>query len=192
MLKQKCNMSVVPGFARCTLLLQVLPIGTTTSNSSRLVALNPPIHLTKPFPQRPPTHNLSSSSSQPVEAGATDANSAELSSAPHISSGAVNAESSPQHSEALDASLHDAAVPAGPFDTANEHVVHRQTLWTNRLLHNDQPYSAKTKLSKAAGAVGDANVSSSDTLEGPFRLKPSEKLKGMIASSSRALVKPGK
>ncbi|KAL3145601.1 hypothetical protein ABBQ32_003149 [Trebouxia sp. C0010 RCD-2024] len=245
----------------------VLPIGTTTPHRPNLIGLNTPIELTKPFAQKLPAHNLSSSSSQRLEAAGTDDNSAEISSAsqtssgavnaesssnqpdtlaavPHdaavlaepssafdfssrainaessseqtdmldpllhddavpaepssafeISSGAVNAESSSEQTDTLAASLDDAAVPAVPaaaVDTASEHVVHRRMLQTNRLLPNTHhAHLANTDHSRAAAAEHD-NMTSNRSLDGPVRLKPSAKLKGMVASSSRAFVKPGK
>ena len=120
---------------------------------------------------------------------------AEPSSAFKTSTGAVSADSSSEETDTLDVSLHDAAVhavPAVPVDTAHEHVAHRQMLQTNRLLHSTHhSHLAKTEHSKAP-AAGNDNTTSSGSSVGPVRLKPSEKLNGMVASSSRAFVKPGK
>ena len=76
----------------------------------------------------------------------------------------------------LETLLHD-TLPAVQGDIDDEYVAHRKLLQTNRLL---------------AAAARHANRNSSGSSEGLVRLKPNEKLNGMIASSSRAFGKPGK
>lgn len=166
-------------------MLQILPAGATTSHSSPLNSLNPPIELAKPFTQRPPTHNSSSSSvSQQAETAATEPNSVELSSATQTSSDALSADliteqvadsSSEQIEEPETVPLNTAAAVQG--EKADEHGVHRKLLQMNR---------------NVAAAGQHTNQSSSGSSDGPIRLEPSEKLSGMIASSSRAFGKPGK
>ena len=168
-------------------MLQILPAGATTPHSSPLIALSTPLELANPFITRPPTHNGSSSSlSQRAEATVTDVNAAEISSATQTSSGAVSAESDTEQIAGLSSEqvqelgtaivLHD-KTPAGHGDIADEHIVHRKMLQMSRVL---------------AAAAHHNNMSSSGSSDELVRLKPSEKLKGMIASSSRAFGKPGK
>ena len=129
---------------------------------------------------RPSAHNGSSSSlSQQAEAAVTDDNAAETSLATQASLGAVSADSTTEQAEEfqeMETMLHD-TVPAVHGDTADEHSVHRKLLQMNRSL---------------VAAAQHPNTSSSGLPSGRNRLQPSEKLKGMIASSSRAFGKPGK
>lgn len=167
-------------------MLQILPAGATTPHSAPLISLNAPIELAKPFAQRPPTHNGSSSSaSQQAETALTEPNSVEMSSATQTSSSdALSAESntkqtadsSSEPTEELEAVLLE-TMTAVQGETVDEHGVHRKMLQMNRNM---------------AAAAQHTNQSSSDSSDGPIRLEPSEKLSGMIASSSRAFGKPGK
>lgn len=164
--------------------MQIIPASANTPHSSPLIALNTPIELAKPFATRPPTYDGSSSSlSQQPKAAVTDVNAAEISSATQTSSRAVSAESvtgqitesSSEQVQALETVLLD-TMPAVHGETTDEHVVHRKVLQMNRTL----------------AAAAHANISSSGSSDELVRLKPSEKLSGMIASSSRAFGKPGK
>ena len=114
----------------------------------------------------------------------TDVDAAETSSANQTSTGAVSAEpsmeqiadSGSEQTQELEIRLHD-SMPADDGDTAAEHAVHRKLLQMSRIL---------------AAAAQHPNLSTTGLSSGPNRLQPSEKLNGMIASSSRAFGKPGK
>lgn len=122
---------------------------------------------------------------QPAEAAVADVNAAGISSTtdPFKAVSDVSAESNTliadmgsEQVQELETLLHD-TLPAVQGDIDDEYVAHRKLLQTNRLL---------------AAAARHANRNSSGSSEGLVRLKPNEKLNGMIASSSRAFGKPGK
>ena len=187
--------------------LQVLPMRTSSSQTSELIALSSPVQLTM-LPQSLAAEEAPITLHQKLDA--------KTGSALEQPSEALSMTSSPTHEESLEtsrvAAVHDTHAELTQHDSADvaaEQHPHRRLLQAGSIAQTVNPRLAKTGASKtarahhphsspagaAAAATADAHESSAIrnvSSDVAIRLEASDKLSGMVATSSRAFRKAGK